>query len=128
MHSPAVIIYMYIFTLDVRVVLSMNTVSIVALVSYKSHQGSMQRRLQELTTICSEQNSQLHPLSPHINAQLDNKLLKVKASTSAIHTTTSDTVAFWSKKTFPPNKRNMTQQRFSATVKEPRRHKNGTLR
>ena len=74
MHSQAVIIC--ILALDVKVT-----------------REACKRRLQEATTICSVRaNSQLDPHLPHINSQLDNMLLKVKASTSATHTTISDSL------------------------------------
>ena len=79
------------------------------------------RRLHELLNICSQQNSQLDGLFPHINAQLDNILLKVKANTTTTHTTTS----FVTKEVVPPNKHNVTQPRFSATAKKPGRHTSG---
>lgn len=82
------------------------------------------KRLKELMSVIESQpqGSQLDPLLPHINSQLDNVLAKVKANIARSPAENSSEHTFTQQENIPPNKHNITQPRFKPTVKKPGRH------
>ena len=81
-------------------------------------------RLRDLISIVETLPEESLPLLPHLNAQLDNMLIKLKA------TKTPTTIKpFSHQDKVPPNKKNEIQPRFKPTTKKPGRHTKGsTLR
>ena len=63
------------------------------------------KRLKELMSIIESQpqGSQLDPLLPHINSQLDNVLTKVKANTARSPAENSSEHTFTEQENIPPN-------------------------